>query len=237
MIKLYGFGPKFGLADPSPFVLKTNTYMKMANIDFESVDSFNNLSKAPKGKLPFIEHDGKTIADSAFILEYLQSEYGNTLDKHLSDEQKAQSYLLAKSLEENFYWCLVYSRWVCHKTWPTIKQAFFGEMPFPLKHIVPAVAQKGVKKSLIGHGMGKHSNEEILSIANKTLKSLSVLLADKIYFWGNEPSSIDAILFSFLAQVTICEVETPLGQLAKKHDNLVSYCQRIQTRYYPEVSA
>ena len=32
MITLYGFGPLFGLPDPSPFVLKTMTQLKMAGL-------------------------------------------------------------------------------------------------------------------------------------------------------------------------------------------------------------
>jgi hypothetical protein len=54
MIKLYSFGPSFGVADPSPYVLKVDVYMRMANIEFTSVPDVKNLQKAPKGKLPFI---------------------------------------------------------------------------------------------------------------------------------------------------------------------------------------
>jgi glutathione S-transferase len=36
MIILYTFGPYFGLPDPSPFVMKAEVLLKMANLPFET---------------------------------------------------------------------------------------------------------------------------------------------------------------------------------------------------------
>lgn len=58
MIKLYGFGKRFGVVDGSPFVVKVDLYMRMASIEFEVESDFNAIKKSPKGKLPFIE-DGR----------------------------------------------------------------------------------------------------------------------------------------------------------------------------------
>jgi len=232
LIKLFNFGENLGVADPSPFVLKIDAYMRMAGIDFESSADFNNLIKAPKGKLPYIDDEGVIIADSFFIIMHLKKKYGVLLDKHLTDEQKAVSNLIIKSLDENFYWCLVYSRWINDDTWPIIRRTFFGGMPFPLKYIVPPVARKGVKSAFIKHGMGKHDDSEILEIAEDTLRNLSVMLSDKTYFFGDSPSTLDAAAYAFLAQVTLAELDNSLNELARKFENLVSYCERITAEYY-----
>lgn len=232
MIKLFGFGESFGVADSSPFVLKVNVYLKMSGIDFKSSSGFSAFKNAPKGKLPYIDDDGEIIADSFFILRHLQKKYGSSLDGDLTDEQKAMSKLIIKSLEENFYWCIVYSRWLRSDTWPTIKNAFFGTMPFPLNYIIPIVARRGVKSAFIKHGMGKHSDTEIMEIAEDTLGSLSVMLSDKTYFFGDDPSTLDAVVYAFLAQVTLADIDNPLNRLARKFDNLLSYCERINAKYY-----
>ena len=65
MITLYGFGPAFGLPDPSPFVTKAETLLKMAAVPYRT--ALGNLRKAPKGKLPYIDDDGAVIADSTLI--------------------------------------------------------------------------------------------------------------------------------------------------------------------------
>ena len=232
MIKLYSFGKSFGVADPSPFVLKINAYLTMNAIAFESYSGFNAFKNAPKGKLPYLEDDGKVIADSFFILKHLKAKYGDAMDEHLSDEQKATSQLIIKSLDENFYWCIIYSRWVREDTWPIIKNRFFSAMPFPLNKLLPFVARKGVKSAFVKHGMGKHNEAEIMAIAEDTLTSLATLLGDKPYFFGDKPCTLDAAAYAFLAQVTIIELDNPLNSLAREYKNLVRYCESIRARYY-----
>ena len=116
MVTLFSFGPNLGMPDPSPFVLKVDAYLRMTGIEFKHLSRMSNLRKSPKGKLPFIEHQGKVVADSQFIFEYLKREFGDTLDEQLTDEQKAIAYLVTKSLDENLYFALVYSRWAFDDT-------------------------------------------------------------------------------------------------------------------------
>ena len=102
MITLYSFGPNLGVQDPSPFVLKIDAFLRLADIEFESKPGLKNLRHSPKGKLPFITDGDVKIGDTFFILEYLQNKFDYPLDRHLSAQQKALSGLLEKSLDENF---------------------------------------------------------------------------------------------------------------------------------------
>lgn len=74
MITLYAFGSSFNLPDPSPYVMKTEILLKMAKLPYEK-DTAGDVTKAPKGKFPYIVDDGKTIADSSLIRFYLEQEY------------------------------------------------------------------------------------------------------------------------------------------------------------------
>jgi len=232
MIKLYGFGSAFGLADPSSFVLKLDCYLRMAAIPFESINSVSNLQKAPKGKLPFIDDNGTVIADSFFIQQYLQETYQVTLDNWLTPEQRGASQLISKSLDENLYWCIVHSRWISEDTWPIIKANFFDSFPFPLKQIAPLVARRGVRASLLKQGLGKHSEAEIHQIARHTFQALSDLLGDKPYFMGDQPCSLDAAAYAHLAQCTLAELDNGLNRIAREYTNLVQFCSRVQAQYY-----
>ena len=105
MIKLHGFGPNLGLPDASPFVLKIDAYLRLADIPFESVSGMDNIRKAPKSKLPFITDpsitDGdQVISDSAFIVQHLQKKHAVNLDADLTEEQKAIAHLVCSTLEE-----------------------------------------------------------------------------------------------------------------------------------------
>lgn len=234
MITLRSFGPAFGLVDPSPFVTKVDLYMTVCNIKFNSNDDANNLQKAPKDKLPYIEDDGEIICDSTFIIDHLNKKYSVTLDDWLNDEQRALAQLLGKSLDENLYWCIVYSRWINDDTWPIVRERFFGPLPFPMNKIIAFVARRITKKNIIGHGMGRHTNEEVHTIAKNTLSSLATLLGDKAYFFGDKISSFDITAFAMISALTLSTIDNEMTQLAKSFDNLDAYTQRIQQHYYPQ---
>ena len=233
MIALHGFAENLGLIDPSPFVLKVETYMRMADINFNRNTDANNLKNAPNGKLPFINDAGKIIADSQFIFEYLKEKYVN-LDENLTQQQKAQAYLITKSLDENLYPCLVYSRWICDDTWPTVKKAFFGDLPIFLRTVVPKLVRKKVTRDLLGQGLTKHSCKEILHICNQSFQALSDLLADKDYFFGENPSSLDAAAYGMLVSFIKADLKNPFNDLGQNFSNLVQYCDKINHQYYSE---
>lgn len=237
MIKLYSFGPAFGLVDPSPFVTKANLFMTMNNIEFKAINDTQALQKAPKKKLPFIDDDGIIVADSMFIFDYLSKKHSINIDAWLNEEQQANAYLIGKSLEESLYWCLVHTRWINDDTWPIIKERFFGDMPFPLNKIIPAVARKSTRKQINGHGMGAHSNDEIHDIAERSFKSVSTLLGDKAFMFGNQISSLDIIVFAQIGAFTLSSLDNRSTRMAKQYENLVTLTQKIQNTYYPNINS
>ena len=53
-VRLHKFGAAWGIADPSPFCLKVESFLREADIPYEVVpfDFKRSFAKAPKGKLP-----------------------------------------------------------------------------------------------------------------------------------------------------------------------------------------
>jgi glutathione S-transferase len=90
VITLYTFGPRFGMPDPSPFVMKAETLLKIAGLPYR-IDT-KGFSKAPKGKLPYIEDDGERIADSTFIRWHLEKKYRIDFDRGLGEEARAVAW-------------------------------------------------------------------------------------------------------------------------------------------------
>lgn len=232
MITLYGFGKNLGLIDASPFVSKVHAFLNIAKLEYKTVPGQQNLGKSPKGKLPFIEDGENAIGDSQSIIEYLTDQYSLTLDDHLSEEEKASAYLISKSLDENLYWCLVWSRWIQEDAWITVKPAFFSKLPFPLSSIVPPILRRKVKKSLYAQGTGRHSEQEIIEIGNKSFAALSTLLGDKSFFFGDKVSTFDATAFAFISSFTHADLDSAINDKAKSYENLVAYVDRIKQLYF-----
>lgn len=237
MITLYQFAPAFGLPNASPFCMKLETYLRMAQLPHQvSKPKMQDLQKAPKGKLPFIEDDGQLMGDSSFIVEHLKAKYGDALDAHLSPQERATALAFQRLMEENLYWALLHSRWIVPEGWVVTREAFFGKMSAPFKWLIPPLARRGMRSQLRGQGMGRHSTAEIYSIGKRDITALSQFLADKPFFMGDVPSSIDATVFAFMANLVLAPLDSELIQHARQHPNLQAYCQRMKAKYFPELS-
>lgn len=234
MITLYQFPGVWGLPNASPFCMKLETYLRMVELPFE-LKFVRDPRKAPKGKFPFIKIDGKTIADTEIIINYLKAKFGDVLDKNLSKEQKALSVILDNTFTERLYWIILYTRWQHEPNWGTVKNAFFDKLPVFAKLFVPTLIRRSVIKALHSQGTGRHSYDEILEMAYKTLDAIAALLAEKKYFHGNEPSSIDAVAFGFLANIVWQPHEDALKTQLHKHKNVLSFCDRMWNNFYPEL--
>lgn len=232
MIKLFGFGKKLGLIDASPFVSKIHAFLKVAGLEYKEIAGANNLSKSPKGKLPFIKDGDASVGDSQDIIEYLSKKYNVDIDAHLDIKQKASAYLYTKSLDENLYWCLVWSRWQHEATWQIIKPIFFKGIPFPVSYIVPKILRKKVIKSIYAQGTGRHSEQEIIEIAKKTFTALSDLLADKNYFFGDKVSTFDATAYAFISSFTQAEINNDINTMAKTFKNLTVFADKFKQKYF-----
>lgn len=231
MIRLYQFPPAFGLPNASPFCMKLETYLRMAGLRFENVHLSNPL-KAPKGKLPYIDDEGCTVADSGLAIDYLKGKYGDSLDAWMSPQEAAVALAWRRLMEENLYWVLLYSRWIDEPGWSATRAAFFGGLPPLARDLAPRYVRSIMKKELWGHGMGRHRREEIYEIGKRDIAAVAGFLGDKSYFMGEQPSSLDATAYAFLANILWVPLESPLQSAAKEYLNLETYCRRMRENYF-----
>lgn len=231
MITLYGFGPALGLKEVGPFVNKLDIYLKMAGFEHKREYGFSALRHAPKGKLPYIKLNDEIIGDSYFVIKLLEERSEQPLDAHLTDEQRSLNYLLSRALDENLYWCLVYSRWSVESSWPQYKKDLLKTFPVPLGYIVLPMARRAVNKQLHSQGFGRHSMDQLLHITELLLQSFSELLGDKEFFFGDKPATLDASAYGMLSGLIDVSLSNEFTQLAKSFSNLSAYTKRIATRY------
>jgi hypothetical protein len=86
MITLYSFGPYFGLPDASPFVIKAMLLLKIAGLPFE--ENRHGYTRAPKGKLPYIDDDTTIVPDSTFIRFHIEKNTASILTQGSSQSRK-----------------------------------------------------------------------------------------------------------------------------------------------------
>jgi hypothetical protein len=172
------------------------------------------------------------VADTQFIIEYLKQTHGDPLDASMTAAERALATAFQRLLEEDLYWAVVHTRWIDDDGWAKTREAFFGALPVPLRWILPPLARRGLRAEMRGHGMGRHSVDEIHAIGCRDVDALADWLGDKPYLLGTQPRSIDGSAHAFLANLLWAPVESPIRRHAQARPALAAYCQRMKARYY-----
>jgi glutathione S-transferase len=239
MIKLYQLSGYWGIPSPSPFCMKLETYLRMANIEYESYSILDPLAApqnrmAPKSKIPFVEIDKQLIGDSDFIIELLKKKFGDAIDNELSRSEKAMGLTIKRMFEDHYFWAMVYSRWFDEAVWAVTSKDFFGGLSWPLQKIIPILRKKRMGKVLYHQGIGRNTQKEIYDPAKKDLDAFVEILADKAFVFGDQPTTIDAVAHGFLVNTMHVPFEYELKHHSLQYDSLRSYCDRMNKLFYPD---
>ncbi len=235
MIRLYGFGPAFGLPDPSPFVVKVEVLLKLAGLDYQVVRG--DSRKAPKKKIPYIDDGGVIVPDSTLIRMHLERTRGIDFDKGLSELQKGQAWAIERMLEEYLYWLIVQDRWADPAYFDKGPRQFFDPLPALLRPVVIAMVSRNFKKTLLAQGIGRHSDAERSMLAGRCVSALSACLGDKSWLMGEEPCGADATAFAFVSSGLCPLFTSAVKDHMRGHANLVAYNARGLQRWYPGMSS
>ena len=109
-----------------------------------------------------------------------------------------------------------------------------ADWPDAQKQAVADMMQKNIISQMQGHGIFRHSMEEIFKLGIEDFTAVSDYLGDKPYFMGNEPTTVDATLYGFLVNVMDVPFGSPVRDFCLSRPNLVAYCRRMGDRYFPE---
>ena len=236
MIQLVQFAPAFGLPNASPFCMKLETWLRMAGLPYIAVNDSMRVMKAPKGKLPYIQDGGQTLADSSFIVDYLRKTYKD-LDVGISTADRALATAVKSMMEEHFYFVMLVMRWVDERGWKVIGPGF-GEtikksgVPGFATPFVMNMIRKQVTQTAHRQGMARHSVPEVEEIGVGLIDALAELAGDRPYFLGNEPRSIDASVFPFVWSVLATPIDGRLRSHMQSKKHLVDYSDRIAAKHF-----
>ena len=231
MIKLLKFGANFGVPDPSTFVLKLETYLRLAEIEYHPQKG--DVRKAPKGKFPVLVDGDTTIADSHFAIQHLKEKFGDKLNEGRDDTELAHHHMLRLALENHTYFMMLAYRWLRDENAPLMHDAFFSELGMMSK-LVFKMVQRGMRRTVHGQGILRHSWDEIDRLIKEDITHLDSLLATRPYFGGQTPGEIDCTTFAFIANMIVPEIPTPFLELSRQSSRLVDYHNRMTDLVFPD---
>ncbi|BAY27072.1 putative glutathione S-transferase [Calothrix sp. NIES-2100] len=208
----------------------------MAKLPYK-IDTNINLATAPKGKIPFIEYQGKLISDSTLIIEMLKQKEGIDLDEGLSPSERAISLAFRRMLKENIYWGIGDIRFNVAENWQIYREMLANFLP-----MIPAAELQPILESIrdnfcsqmYGHGMGRHSREEIFLITSADFQALSDFLADKPFFMGDKPTTVDATLYAYVGNTIKPPFQSPIIDYVLQLSNLCQHYERMTQLFFSD---
>ena len=237
MIQLYQFKPGLNIPNLSNFCMKVETYLKMAKLPYEAVNS-NHWGKSPTRKLPCIEDKGTLVYDSQKIIEYLKEKYGNKVDGHLTEEQLGVGYAAQSIAEDRLIYVIMKDRYFVKESRQLIldhwSRAFVPDALFGLRPLIKEVIKKSITNSLKNQWQGyiRYPNHEIYEFARRDFAALSRILGDQPYFLGDSPTSPDAGIYAILANAIDFPTDSPLKEIGRSFENIAAYYDRMKSEFY-----
>jgi len=224
MITLYSYPELFGVADNNGYGLKVFAFLKLTRLPFMHEHVFD-ASAAPRAQLPYIIDDREAIGDSDAIIAHLTRNYRLDIDVGLTSTQRDTNHLITRMLDD-LYWVMSYSRWKDERFWPAFCAA--------LHTAHPSLTEAGLQKArefnaqrYYYQGIGRYLPDEAYARGLADLQVLANLLPPSGYLHGPTPTSIDAVIYGFIANIYFYDIDTPLKQFVVKHPNLVRHCTAI----------
>ncbi len=232
-VRVFGYGSHGSLPDVSPFVQKLEFHLRLAGVEYEKVNA--DVRKAPRSKLPYIEHEGRQVPDSQGAIDYLQERGIADLDAHLSADQRAEAFALRAMVERDLYFAITYFRWQAEPGWAVYSQSLgtiirAGGVPGFLLPLVLRKVRKGVIEQLHQQGIGRLPAAEIEAHGRKILATLGTFCerTSGPFWFGVEPSSFDAVMVAFVGALVGVELPSPLEDAAREEGALMRCYEHVR---------
>ena len=235
-LRVFTFGPAWGLPTAGPFGLKLEACLRMLRVPYERAHE-NDNRKGPKRKSPWIEEDGVRMGDTECILEHVQKTRGLELDGALSPAERAQSQILRRMLEEHYHQIFEYELVVLDAGFVHLRKIFEQNIPAPMLPLVAPLIRRGIKKHLFERGIARHTPDQVAAMGRADVDALATWLGGRDWFVADRPTKVDASAFGLLAVSIRSPLPTPMCTYARSKPNLVAFVERAFTHFFPEHAA
>jgi glutathione S-transferase len=224
VLTLYSYPALFGVADNNGYGLKVFAFLKLTGVPFIHRHTFD-ASQAPRQQLPYIVDDDETLGDSDTIIAHLIHRRRLTIDAGLSAAQRDTAHLIGRMLDD-LYWVMSYSRWKDDQFWPAFRDALRREHPSVTDELLDKAREYNLRRYHY-QGIGRFAPAAAYARGLADLQVLADLLPRRDYMFRREPTSIDASIYGFIANIYFYSIETPLKRFVTSQSNLVRHCTAI----------
>ena len=221
--------PAFGQRSASPFCLKAEMALTHLGFDF-TIQENMELRKSPKRK-PWLEDNGKVVADSDLVLRYLNTKTNGGLLDQLSPQQRCIGTSFVRLAEDHLYWLILASRWLDDDWFVNIQQGVFGSLPAHIGWLISRMARMQMRFFYRLHdGLGRHCRAEQIQLLRNDLDAIAGQVCAEGFITGPELCVYDFGVAAMLATGIDNTPETWVSEIANGYTELRDYAEKVQER-------
>ncbi|MGX9356199.1 glutathione S-transferase family protein [Roseobacteraceae bacterium S113] len=229
MLILKTFPGSFNLPSHSPFCAKAMALLKMADVRWRP--EYVSMPRGmPYGRLPVMQVGDRLIPESRNIQTYLEGQ-GAQFWRGTSGKDRARAHGMIRIAEESLRLGLVHDRWLDEACWPKVREAFFGNMPAPLRAVIPELVRRDVRKGLLSNGLARLSEADRLMRLEDDLDAFAEILWDSAFLLGDHPTAADAAVAPVLTMIAKLPADTALRRAMRARPQLSDYVIRAASLF------
>ncbi len=210
-----------GMFSYGMFCSKAAYLLQMSGETWQREDFFN-FASMPHGKLPVLRDGDALIADSEGIRRFLEDR-GADFDPGLSTEQKADSRLLIRWLDEALWAHVVTARWYEEAGWQHLCTSVLAMAPKPIADQIRARMLQGLDFI----GITRFSKAERLVRLNQDLAALQTRLGDHPFLFGAEVTAADCSAAPMIEALSRAPADPEVVAAARAYPALLAYAERV----------
>ncbi|KAL8603288.1 hypothetical protein ACOMHN_017403 [Nucella lapillus] len=215
--------------------LSVKTFLYMCGLDFRVEVRTNAEEMSPSGKVPFIHVGAFLVSELDPIIAFVNAR-GFNMTSGLSDTQRSEMRAYMAMIENILVNAELYLAWLDDTVSTEVTKPRYGcPYPWPLSWMLPLRKQREVSARLASNGWKDKSLSEVREEIKTCCQALSERLDQQTFFFGDNPTELDAMVFGHL--FTVLTTTLPEGQFAEivqQFPNLTTFCQKIDDRYFKE---
>jgi glutathione S-transferase len=109
-------------------------------------------------------------------------------------------------------------------------------LPGLVRPLVARTVHRQVERILRDQGTLRYRHEEIVESGMQDWRAVLAVMASGPFFFGDEPTGVDAIVFGSLAATLLTPIESPIQDFLRLQPACVAYADRMMGRFFPEIA-
>lgn len=225
------------LLNESAPCLAVQVYIHMCGLDVKVISKMNAEFMSPTRKLPLLKCGNLVISEPTAITSLLKQKgyaLGLNIDDGIQYDIKAYLELVNNVLVP----AELFVTWADDTTYKQSTCKRYGSpYGWPLNNILCWMKRNEVLRYLdaVGWKKGRKTMTSLEDEVQRCCSALSEKLGDKEYFFGQQPTELDALVFGHLFTILTTRLpDNRLAETVQKFDNLVAFCRNIDKNFFAQ---